>query len=155
MSELQSWQKKAEFRLQMVLKSAAEYPALKLAKVRLHVPIGIVSAPQMSQLNRKFRGKKGPTDVLSFEAPPAFRKLGLLGEIVVCLPVLEKQARALKHPAQRELDVLLIHGVLHLLGFDHETSKASAARMARWELKLLKKLDPKASTVKGLIGRQP
>ena len=62
---------------------------------------------------------------------------GQLGEVVICLPVLKRQARERGHSEVAELEILLVHGALHLLGFDHELGPKQAAAMARWEGKLL------------------
>jgi probable rRNA maturation factor len=63
--------------------------------------------------------------------------LGYLGELVVALPVLKSQARELKHSPETELSVLLSHGILHLLGMDHEKGKKPAREQAAWEQRLL------------------
>jgi rRNA maturation RNase YbeY len=91
----------------------------------------------MKRLNSGYRKKSYATDVLSFGAPEPFRSQGWLGELVVCAPVLERQAREQGHSGERELDVLLAHGLLHLLGLDHERSQAEAERMSRLESRLL------------------
>jgi rRNA maturation RNase YbeY len=91
----------------------------------------------MRRLNLKYRRKSYATDVLSFPAPKPFTSQGWLGELIVCAPVLERQAQELEHSPDRELDVLLTHGLLHLLGFDHERGAADARRMARFERRLL------------------
>ena len=89
----------------------------------------------MRRLNRDWRGKDRPTDVLSFAqaegpggAPP-----GLLGDVVISLDTARRQAAERAAPLGAELDRLLIHGVLHLLGYDHERSPAEARRMQRRE----------------------
>jgi probable rRNA maturation factor len=105
-----------------------------------------VGAATMMRLNSGYRKKSYATDVLSFGAPDPFRASGFLGELVVCAPVLERQAREQNHASERELDVLLAHGLLHLLGLDHERSRAQALKMARFEDRLL-------SGSKGLIDR--
>ncbi len=104
----------------------------------------------MRQLNREYRKKNYATDVLSFPSPDVFRIQGYLGELVVCLPVLKRQAREQGHSQKAELEVLLVHGVLHLLGMDHEKSQKEARRMARWEKKLL---SSKQTGRSGLITR--
>ncbi len=91
----------------------------------------------MARLNARYRGKRRPTDVLSFPAPSVFRREGILGEIAICGPVLREQAREAGHAPARELDLLLVHGLLHLLGFDHERGPRAAREMARWECRLL------------------
>ena len=110
----------------------------------------------MTELNRAYRGKNRPTDVLSFQPPEVFRKQGMLGELVICLPVLKRQARELGHRPETELRILLVHGVLHLLGLDHELGAREAARMARLEARLLEKLRGgklSGNQAKGLIDR--
>lgn len=102
----------------------------------------------MKKLNRRYRGKNYVTDVLSFEAPAAFRAHGMLGELVICGSVLKSQAREYGHREQLELQILLVHGVLHLLGFDHEKSARGASEMRRWEARLLGR-----SASRGLILR--
>ncbi|MBC7467425.1 MAG: rRNA maturation RNase YbeY [Bdellovibrio sp.] len=74
---------------------------------------------QMKAINTQYRGKKKPTDVLSF----ASVEPDSLGELLFCLPVLKKQAKLQKHSLDHELLYMMIHGVLHLLGYDHEVSK--------------------------------
>jgi rRNA maturation RNase YbeY len=99
----------------------------------------------MRRLNAEYRRKRYATDVLSFPAPSVFRDQGWLGELVICRPVLRAQAREHGHSAERELAVLIVHGVLHLLGLDHEKGPRQAAAMARWEGRLL--------PARGLIAR--
>ena len=72
---------------------------------------------RMRGLNRAFRGLDRPTDVLSFPSGEE----GFLGDLVVSVPYAARQARRLGHDLDREVQVLLAHGVLHLLGYDHET----------------------------------
>jgi len=84
-----------------------------------------VPASEMTRLNREFRGKNKVTDVLSF-APT---EDGSLGELVFCLDVIERQAREHDLTKNQELGYMVLHGVLHLLGYDHETSKKDARAM--------------------------
>ncbi len=97
----------------------------------------------MRSLNRRYRGKDRPTDVLSF----AFREgkfphiqPNFLGDIVIAVPVAARQAAEAGHSLGREIDALLIHGLLHLLGYDHERGGREARRMKRRETQLLKRL---------------
>lgn len=76
-------------------------------------------------LNLQFRKKDYATDVLSFESGDP----DCLGELVMCPVVLEKQAKENNHSFKWELTYMFIHGVLHLLGFDHEKSEVEAQRM--------------------------
>ena len=87
----------------------------------------------MRALNRQFRGKDYATDVLSFPADKPF-----LGDIVIAIGVAKRQAREQKHPLTTELRVLALHGLLHLLGYDHD-HRQDRGRMARVEARLRKK----------------
>lgn len=137
---IQEWQKVAQKRIQRVISCIREFPGLvRLAPHDLwKVEVTLVGSQAMSKLNGEFRKKHYATDVLSFPTQSGFRKLGILGEIVICLPTLKRQAKELGHSPDVELIVLLTHGLLHLLGLDHEDGPVQAARMARWETKILK-----------------
>jgi len=95
----------------------------------------LVSDREMQALNRRWRRRDRPTDVLSFAqregaggAPD-----GLLGDVVISLDTARRQARERGESLGREADRLLVHGLLHLLGYDHERSDAEARRMRRRE----------------------
>ena len=75
----------------------------------------------MAGLNRRWRGKDRSTDVLAFPAGPA--AAGFLGDIVISIPYATRQARRRGESRAREVDRLLLHGYLHLLGYDHETDR--------------------------------
>ena len=81
----------------------------------------------MRGLNRAWRGKDCPTDVLSFPSG----ETGFLGDVVIDVPFAARQARRLGHPLAREVKVLLAHGLLHLLGHDHETDGGTMFRLQR------------------------
>lgn len=117
----------------------------KARRKRWEASLTLVSRPAIRELNRLYRKKTYATDVLSFGAPEPIVDQGYLGDLVVCLPVLKEQARAEKHSPSQELDVLLVHGLLHLLGFDHEASQAEARKMRVLEEKALRKLAAGAS----------
>jgi probable rRNA maturation factor len=88
----------------------------------------------LRRLNREYRGKDRPTDVLSF--PGAGGEEGL-GDVVISVPAAERNARAQGHGLRRELDILALHGLLHVLGYDHETDDGT---MDRLEQRLRRKL---------------
>ncbi len=140
------WQYRAEQRLKKLIPVLQSFPELKKMgtprqkSAEWKVSIQLVNGPEMTELNFQYRGKSYPTDVLSFPTFPPFRDQGVLGDLVICLPTLKSQARSLGHTSELELDVLLIHGMLHLIGFDHEKSAQEALQMARWESKLLSKI---------------
>jgi probable rRNA maturation factor len=87
----------------------------------------------IQQLNRDFRSKDGPTDVLSF---PQDAQSGLLGDIVISVPTADRQARERKQPRAREIEWLFLHGLLHLLGYDHQTEEQGEAMDSRARLAL-------------------
>ncbi len=82
----------------------------------------------LRRLNRDFRGKDRPTDVLSF--PGGAGEEGL-GDVVISVPTAARNARRLGHSVPRELDVLALHGFLHVLGYDHETDDGTMDRLER------------------------
>src|SRR5262245_16757001 len=119
------------------------------ASARGEVTVALVSDGRMRSLNRSFRGKDFATDVLSFPiAPAAEMPAGSrqLGDVVIAAGVARKQAAEARHPLATELRVLALHGLLHLLGYDHETDNG---RMARAEVRLRRR----AGLREGLIAR--
>jgi rRNA maturation RNase YbeY len=88
----------------------------------------------MAALNRRWRRKDRSTDVLSF--PAGGGDLGFLGDIVISVPYAIRQARQRGQAPAREIDRLLLHGYLHLLGYDHE---ADEGEMERLEARLRKR----------------
>lgn len=97
--------------------------------------IALVGDEEMAQLNKQYRGIEGPTDVLSFGCDDPCPTPGdepiALGDVVIAPEVAERQAVELGHSVEHELDVLLVHGVLHLLGYDHEAEDDAGAMAAR------------------------
>lgn len=90
----------------------------------------------MAELNRTYRGREGPTDVLSFsqregEDDPA--GVELLGDVVISVERATAQAEAYGHSVAREMGFLAVHGLLHLLGYDHERPAEEAEMMAETE----------------------
>jgi probable rRNA maturation factor len=90
----------------------------------------------MKSLNRRFRGKDKPTDVLSFPAEPGAQKQ-FAGDIAISAEIASQNARALGHSPADEVKILVLHGVLHLRGYDHECDNR---QMARREKQLRAKL---------------
>jgi probable rRNA maturation factor len=76
---------------------------------------------RMRTLNRRWRGKDQSTDVLAFPANGNGAGPGFLGDIVISVPYAAREARRRREPGAREVDRLLVHGLLHLMGYDHET----------------------------------
>jgi probable rRNA maturation factor len=104
------------------------------------VTVAFVSDPTISELNRMWRHQQGPTDVLSFPvALESFEKLeGLeLGDVVISVEQAARQAKENGLELETELAQLILHGLLHLCGYDHETDKGE---MNRLELRLRRRL---------------
>ena len=100
------------------------------------ITLVFLDSAQMKKINKQFRGKNKPTDVLSF-APV---EPGSLGELLFCLDVLKKQAKEQGHSLEHEFLYMLIHGVLHLLGYDHELSAKEEKLMFRIQDTLFEQL---------------
>jgi probable rRNA maturation factor len=86
----------------------------------------LTSDRTLRQLNNSFRGKDKPTDVLSFPAPIAFAKKHA-GDLAISIETAARQAKAFAHPTQDEVKILILHGLLHLAGEDHETDNGEMA----------------------------
>ena len=105
----------------------------------------IVDDAKMHRLNARYRGIDRPTDVLAFamrEGPFAHLQPQLLGDVVISAETALRQARARRHSLAEELTRLLIHGTLHLLGYDHEVSPAEARLMCAKERELWRLVAP-------------
>jgi len=97
-------------------------------------------ARRSRRLNARYRGKDKPTNVLSFGGAgriPDGRNF--VGELVICAPVVEREARAQRKTREQHWAHMTVHGVLHLLGFDHEDA-ADARKMAKMEVQILDRL---------------
>lgn len=110
--------------------------ARRAAGLKGAVNVLVTSSAQMKSLNRRFRGKDKATDVLSFPAEPDARKQ-FAGEIAISAELAAQNARALAHSPAEEVKILVLHGVLHLQGYDHECDNG---QMARREKQLRAKL---------------
>jgi probable rRNA maturation factor len=100
-------------------------------------------------LNKKFRGIDRPTDVLSFplfdytgesEEPPVDELMGMLGDIVISLEQAALQAEEYGHSFEREVAFLTVHSMLHLLGYDHETSEEDEADMRHRQSEIMEQM---------------
>jgi probable rRNA maturation factor len=110
----------------------------------LSLAIRIVDAAESRRLNRDWRGKDKPTNVLSFPAAPSpaasLQPEGApLGDLAICAPVVAREAREQGKSAQAHWAHMVIHGVLHLLGYDHENDR-DALRMESLEIRILEQL---------------
>ena len=88
------------------------------------------------RLNREFRGQDAPTNVLAFPVPKTPQGPSYLGDVVISLSAVTREAEAARVPIEHHLSHLVVHGTLHLLGFDHERSD-DAERMERLEADIL------------------
>jgi probable rRNA maturation factor len=126
--------------------------AVAPARVRGEVAVALASDARVRTLNRHYRRTDAPTDVLSFPTsakPEAARAAGdFLGDIVIATGVARRQAREARQSYAAELRVLALHGLLHLLGYDHH-AVGDAGRMARAEARLRRK----GGLASGLIER--
>ena len=114
-----------------------------LDETQAEVCIALIGDTKMRRLNRTYRNRDRTTDVLAF----AYREAGsgvsqLLGDVVISVPTARRQAQAFGHSLDEELLRLLIHGVLHLVGYDHEQSRHQARRMQQKETELFDALTP-------------
>jgi probable rRNA maturation factor len=142
-------------------------------RARGRVTVALISDPAMRRLNRQFRGKDYATDVLSFPERPMSKGPGIigtrpvrvpkferrssnfkvspslrLGDLAIALGVASRQARRLGHSLSTELRVLALHGLLHLLGYDHDTDQGQMGRVEE-------RLRRRAGLPAGLISRAP
>jgi probable rRNA maturation factor len=105
------------------------------------ISVRLVDRAEMAQLNHNYRGKAGPTNVLSFPAElPAEVELPLLGDIVICAPVVRAEAADQGKSERAHWAHMAVHGTLHLLGYDHQES-AEAETMEAMESDILNDLD--------------
>jgi len=103
-----------------------------LGETGADLAVSLVDDREIHRLNRAYRDADRPTDVLAFamrEGPRVPGDHTLLGDVVISVDTAARQARSRAVPVAEEVRTLLIHGVLHLLGYDHERSAAEARRM--------------------------
>jgi rRNA maturation RNase YbeY len=99
---------------------------------------------EISRLNRQYLNREGPTNVLAFPmsgGPWPQVEVGMLGDVVISVDTAAREAEAADEPIERAVDRLLIHGILHLRGYDHETSSEEARRMAAAETRLMEMIE--------------
>jgi len=146
-----------------------------LDQLRIHplaeLSVLAVDERAMTELHERWMGEPGPTDVLSFPMdelrPPPFGGAhtgrgaaeepgpapGLLGDVVLCPQVAAVQAREAGHSAQEELELLVVHGILHLLGYDHADPEEQATMFGLQD-RLLKSWRAASAADGGLEGRE-
>jgi probable rRNA maturation factor len=114
--------------------NAAFAGAAPRASQSAELTIRVVGAAESRRLNRTWRGKDKPTNVLSFQADAP-----VLGDLAICAPVVAREAREQGKAPAAHWAHMVVHGVLHLLGYDHENDR-DAARMEAREAKILAQL---------------
>jgi probable rRNA maturation factor len=100
--------------------------ASRASRLKGTVNVLVTGSPELRSLNRRFRAKDQPTDVLSFPPGPCFVN-GLAGDIAISADIARQNARRLGHSAAQEIKILALHGVLHLVGYDHERDHGKMA----------------------------
>lgn len=95
---------------------------------------------EIHALNLQYRKKDKPTDVLSFPLADDLQP-HLLGDVIISVETATRQAQRRSHSLREEIQILLVHGILHLLGYDHEISRSEAIRMDRKEREIKTILD--------------
>jgi rRNA maturation RNase YbeY len=132
---------------QVRLERSARAILADVGETSAELGILFVGDQRMRSLNRRYRGKDRTTDVLAFAvreacAPHVFRQVqgrpvrltpDMLGDVVISVPTARRQAREAGRSLDEELTCLLVHGILHLCGYDHERSEKEASRMYRRE----------------------
>ncbi|PLX25691.1 rRNA maturation RNase YbeY [Candidatus Parcubacteria bacterium] len=108
-------------------------------KIKQQISIALVLPKEIKKLNKVYRRKDKVTDVLSF----SLDSKDILGEIIICLSQAKKQAKEKKQSIKSELQLLTVHGTLHLLGYDHEKGDKEFLRQTKMEQKILEKLNRK------------
>jgi probable rRNA maturation factor len=125
-------------RLHAWVLAALERVATKLKhRADLALSLRLVESKEGRELNCDYRGKDYATNVLSFPADAAAQASGWLGDIVICTSVVAKEAKQQKKPLDAHYAHMLVHSVLHLVGFTHDDD-ANASRMEAIEIQILK-----------------
>lgn len=131
---LQDWFK-------LTLKTLKKTPGIRCADALLASELSIVFVDEkrIQELNKNYRGMNNPTDVLSFDGDGVVS----LGELIFCMSIIKSKAQSLNLPSKVYLGMLLIHGVLHLLGYEHEQGGEKEAEMFRLQDQIVRKVASK------------
>ncbi|MDH5323902.1 MAG: rRNA maturation RNase YbeY [Gammaproteobacteria bacterium] len=123
-----------------IVAAAAAVPEKK-SNDHIQLTVRVVDESEMTQLNQTYRNKTGSTNVLSFPAElPEDLPLPLLGDVLVCAPVVRREALEQHKSLEQHWAHMIVHGVLHLMGYDH-ISDEEAETMEALEVAILAKLD--------------
>ncbi len=124
-----------------VVRRVVQELLVSIGEAESEISIEFVGDARMRRLNRDYRQKDQTTDVLAFASREAGCPASLmLGDVVVAVSMARRQAASLGHSLNEELIRLLIHGLLHVVGYDHERGDKEAQRMRRKEAKLFEAL---------------
>ncbi len=110
-------------------------------KAEAEISIYITDDEYIKELNRRYRNKDKPTDVLSFPINEYIDGKWIAGDIVISLQTAKRQAKQHGHSLKEELKRLIVHGFVHLLGYDHEISKEEEHKFFEIESSILRKLN--------------
>jgi probable rRNA maturation factor len=106
------------------------------------ISVAFVGSEMMAQLNEQFLSRDGPTDVITFGLSRNGGKMPVIGDIYVCPPVAQRNAKSLGIPVGEELSRLIVHGTLHVLGYDHpEGQGRTASPMWKRQERILDSID--------------
>ena len=145
---------------QVRLVELAERVLSATGEAQSELSLELIGDRRMQRLNRDYRKRDRTTDVLAFSTREAIVPKGLscrtslLGDVVISLPTAIRQARAAGRWVDEELAILLVHGVLHLCGYDHERNVREAERMSRRERAVLGRISPIPHIVSLRMGRR-
>lgn len=141
---------------QASLSRTAESILASVGESDAELSLELVGDGRMRRLNRLYRKKDRTTDVLAFPMRESHNPCpALLGDVVISVPTAIRQAKEFGRSVGDELAALLVHGVLHLCGYDHERSAREALRMRRRETAIVKRLNPLPRLVIRRAGRRP
>ncbi|XOB46656.1 MAG: rRNA maturation RNase YbeY [Candidatus Nealsonbacteria bacterium] len=125
---------------EIFLKKAAENVLKGERKKKFYLSIALIGRSRMKELNKKYLKRNYATDVLAFPETEKHPKINILGEIIICPQVIKNNAKKFNFVFKKELCKVLIHGILHLLGYGHKKSAKEAEKMERKENYYLKKM---------------
>ena len=133
---------------QSSFKHLAQRILMAVGEAKSELSVELIGDARIRRLNREYRKQDRATDVLAFPIREAIMPQGkcpttnMLGDVVISVPTAVRQAQEVGRSIDVELATLLIHGVLHLCGYDHERSPREAVRMSRRERKVLEVISP-------------
>lgn len=121
------------------IKKIVRFTLRKVDVKAAEISAAFVGDEKIKALNKRYRGKNKITDVLSFtyQIQDTRYKIPLIGEIIISYPQAARQAKKRGHSVNDEIKILLVHGVLHLCGYDHEKSEKEAKKMEELQLQLV------------------